>query len=427
MPDIYDINANTKVVYFDDYLQFLLWLDDYYANKLTNLNCQRIKQGLEAKVPRYANDISKYGTTNLSLINGPITTYLFNNELDRYIEEFNDRTAKSDKRNLEQKRKIKFTSQEIGIFSFDLASAGLIRSFEYFSPLLNRIVANSDVFSREEDGKVVFYHIHQDEIPEHDLDLRYGLWYSPFLKINIDPKDAVEKTLPNGETGYYLPYSPEVPEHAVEQRQKVSEDGRPIFTSTTKKSFVYLPELKLNLPKVDLILPVSFSWGVNAATQMLYNCFAPITVGLKLEQSNVKTSMVTITGSRSGNKTVYTVIKIKQPKNRIDRNRIASIMSDGRFFRRLFFSSVVANYDYVGWGNDLVDGLGFPINDVDTLRDLYSDILRQRQEFDNVSAQTVTTQNKLFFRQCLNERAAVAEYDRMINVIQNLGTPNGNN
>src|SRR5574343_2020 len=421
MAKIFDISNTEKTFYFDSFQEFKTWVDDNYFNNLSNAKTTQARSRLEGGVASNASDISWYGTTNVSKVDD-INEFLFNNELDRYLNDFQNRTVSTDATDLEQKRKIKFTSLEIGIFSFDLASAGLIREYEYYSSLLNSIVDSSKVFSRDESGKTVFYHFAEKEIPEHDLIMKNGLLKSGLLNMSFEPDSMPSRVNENGLTVYYHPYTPEIPEHIVEQRQKTTDDGQPKFTSTTKKSFIYMPPLEGILPKIDLVATVSFSSSVRANSEMLYNCFAPIAVGLKLEKSNVKTSLYSITSFRmENNRRINIIFKIKDQSERIDKNRIASIFADGRFFRRNFFKCIVSTAEAAGF-TDYFDqfGLGYPENDTTYLRQRMTDCLERLKQYDDYGKKTVSMKNKIFFRQCLSQNAAEAEYNRVVQEIKQL-------
>jgi len=94
-------------------------------------------------------------------------TLLFNDQdLETETRQLSNNTIPSIDFDLEQKKQLEFTSQEIGIFSFDLASLGLIRVFEYYSPLLKRNVDANCVRSfKVDENKLIFYHVYVAEIP----------------------------------------------------------------------------------------------------------------------------------------------------------------------------------------------------------------------------------------------------------------------
>ena len=98
-------------------------------------------------ITRNARDLTKFGTTDTSLVTNNIDTYLFNNELEGFLNTLRARTVNLDVIDIDQQKAIKFTEQEIGVFSFDLASLGLIPVIEFYSSLLNKVVSGNLVKS----------------------------------------------------------------------------------------------------------------------------------------------------------------------------------------------------------------------------------------------------------------------------------------
>jgi hypothetical protein len=176
-------------------------------------------------INRRARDSNWYGTSDVNLITENIDTYLFNNELDSYLNNVRSRTISLDVIDLDQQKSIKFTEQEIGVFSFDLASLGLIPVVEYFSPLLQKIVSGNLVRSEKlENGTRYFYHIHKLEIKEHIVEFndKFNGLYSNVLNRVVTKNEVIEKEV-NGDIVFYYPFTPEIQKHAVEKRQKIDE------------------------------------------------------------------------------------------------------------------------------------------------------------------------------------------------------------
>lgn len=137
-----------------------------------------------------------YGTTDTSWKSQPISTFLFNNELDTFLQSFRNQTVNVDIIDIDQQKAIKFTEKEIGIFSFDLASLGLIKVFEFFSPLLDKIVNPDFIRSYKNDkGELVFYHVYTPYVPKHicKYDIDKNGYYSNILKRNINKSELVEE------------------------------------------------------------------------------------------------------------------------------------------------------------------------------------------------------------------------------------------
>lgn len=126
-----------------------------------------------------------YGTASgremKEVAKGQITTYLYQSELMDFLKRAKDLFREISIGGAFEKDRLVATDLSIGVFSFDLASQGLYRPMEYFSPELNRLidpdlvistqVADTDeyVFTYKEDG-VVYVLIQQQEGTKAILD-----------------------------------------------------------------------------------------------------------------------------------------------------------------------------------------------------------------------------------------------------------------
>ena len=227
---------------------------------------------------------SWFGTTNANSVLGNLDTYLFNPELDSFLSSFRGQTVNVDVVDIDQQKAIKFTDLEIGIFSYDLASLGLIPVVEYYSGLLDKVVSpNYVIGEKNQDQKTIFYHIYTPFVPMHKVsfELSKNGYYSEILKRNVAKSELVEVV--NGNDIYMaFPQRDEIPKHIVEQRQKIDDNGNKKFSSTFKKSFIYIPQVEKPLPRIDIICIVSYPSCVDAQTEMIYNSMPDIALAEKL-------------------------------------------------------------------------------------------------------------------------------------------------
>lgn len=405
-------------------------LDSYnrFINEIDNVAQGRARTAFD----RYSDldrarrraEKSWYGTDDPNLITKDIDTFLFNNELDSFLQSFRNNTLNVDVIDLDQNKAIKFTEKEIGIFSFDLASLGLIRVYEYYSPLLKKIVDGNLVKSRKaENGDLIFYHIYQPFIPKHYLkwNEKENGYYSTILKRKVPIKDLVEEVTPNIE--FYFPEREEIPEHEVERIQAKDENGKPKFSTTFKKSFVYIPKIEKPLPRIDLIVAANFNADVNAETQMIYASMAAITIAEKLSNSSVQYRIIaaypvlSTYPTATNNKEQYAFVVLKKEGEGLDKNKMAVLLSDGRFFRYQQFRGFVATqYDA---GNDdkiSIDGIGRGIMDSNQIKQAYIDLLQKSPNPDDQEAAN-NPQTKIVFSGALSRRAAEDQYNQIISQI----------
>ena len=370
-----------------------------------------------------------YGTTDANVVAGEKTTFLYNNELSRFINNVRDKIVSTDIVDLDQQKKIEFTEQELGIFSFDLASLGLVRVYEYFSPLLNTTVDNDYVRSVSvEDGKTLFYHVKVNAIPKHIIkyDGGNGGYYSKILKKVVQFSELKTEVTDDDIVSYY-PESPEIPEHYVERVQKKNEDGSLKFGTTFKKCFVHIPKPISSLPRIDLIIAASYAVGTNAETEMLWNTMAGLAVAEKLSKSNVNYRIIAaypVETSGIRGKEVYTFVKIKDESEPLNTNMMATLISDARFFRYEMYKGFLTSMFDAGYDANVNNDIGYIKTDNAVLnmfpiRDAYMEYLKTKDGYsDQMAAQNVDS--KISFSQALSERDAIAEYNRVIDKISNL-------
>jgi hypothetical protein len=340
------------------------------------LDEMRSNDYMENYVRRRSNDVEWYGTTDPSLLTSNPTQFLFANELDNFLNTLRNRTINVDTISLDQNKNIKFTEQEIGVFSFDLASLGLIPVYDFYSDLLKKVVKPNYVRAeKDEDGKnkkdadgdLMFYHIYKEEIPEHEIiyDAGLGGFYSPLLKRIVQENEFVTKNI-GGLNQYLFIPQPEVQKHPVERRNQLTKDGKKRFTTTFKKVFVYIPKIEKDLPRIDIIITSSYSYLVRATDEMIYSSMSAIALAEKLSRSGVSYKIVVaFSGStiNDQNKQFYSFITLKSDGQVLDRNLIASSVSDARFYRASAFQTNVAVQYDSGWDDDIGGGLFYIIND----------------------------------------------------------------
>jgi len=95
--------------------------------------------------------------------------------------------------------------------------------------------------------------------------------YSTLLNTFIERDQAQMKTDSNGSIYFVHPYQSEIPKHDVERKQKRNEDGSLKFSSTWKKSFIYIPVQENHIPQLDLFFVSSFAGMRNARTEIFWN------------------------------------------------------------------------------------------------------------------------------------------------------------
>lgn len=409
----------------DDYNQFIQDVEDVaVGNARIGFDRRNDPQYIERNIRSIGE--RWYGTTDESLVKGKLTSYLFNNELQSFLDTFRNNTINLDVIDLDQQKAIKFTEREIGIFSFDLASLGLIRVYEYFSPLLDRVVSPNLVVSQKtEDKKLVFYHIYMPYIPTHKVEynLKQGGYYSTILKRVVQKSELIEVVT---DTDIYMafPERKEIPQHIVDRRQQLDSQGRKKFSSTFKKSFIYIPKVEKSLPRIDIIVAASYPQGVDAKRQMIYSSMAAIAIAEKLSSSGVNYRMIAsypIETSGAGTRQkVFTFVTIKKEGEPLDKNKMAILLSDARQFRFQQFKGFLASQFDAGYDSNINPStIGNAILDDDIVKKAYLEYLRKQDNpEDRLAAENENS--KIVFNGALSEQQAIDQYNRIIREISKI-------
>lgn len=424
--DISSIKSNSRTILFDSYFDYV----DYINNLVPKLqgNAREVYNSifeesyLQSRAQRNEN---WFGTTNFDEVKNDITTFKFNDELKSELEAFDRNNTNIEQIDLEQKKKITFTSQEIGIFSFDLASLGLIPVVEYFSPLLNQIVSGDMVRSyKTGSGDVVFYHIFVSEVPQHFLEQKNGKLFSPILNVFVDEKSPyVVKELIDGKLEFIHLKVAEIPRHDVQQRQVIGENGLPKFSSTWKKSFIYIPQIPFQLPQIDIVIQVSYNANVNARQEMFWTSVAVNAIIEKLSKSNVRFRVYAggaTSWGRNETKMISSLIKLKDLNDPLNINTTSIISADARNFRYQFFKYILtASYD-LGYNSDIDSSLGSAVNNESITKNTLIKALETSKDFGSSKEDSLNPKTKIIINACLSQRQAQDTFDRAIRQIKNL-------
>lgn len=411
------VRPNEKVIVFDGLYKALDFINAVQPN-LTGTP-QSVYDNLidPTAIQRKANDVSWYGTTDSSQVTGQLNRFLFTNELDTFLNSLRSQTVRTDVRDIDQKKKMTFTELEMGVFSFDLASLGLVRVFEYYSPLLQTIVDSNLVTSfKAPSGDLLFFFKGVEGYPTHEVFYNgKGYWESKLLGRPVNFDDVFV-----GSDGKdYIKGVDGIPKHEVERRQKKNNRGLPMFSSTWKKSFIYFPKSNKRLPRIDLIINAAYYSSVNAVNQMIWGTMAGITIAEKLQNSGVNFRMfIADVDEWSNRQTLYKFIKIKDEDEPLNANGLAIASADARFYRNTMFRLSVTSAFELGWGNNITSAISGTLNDTTRIKRAFIDYLKQSQDFDD--ADSIVEDAKIVFRTDLNEQSARNQYNTIVQQIANL-------
>ena len=216
------------------------------------------------------------------------------------------------------------TDLPIGVFSFDLASQGLYRPMEYFSPDLNKII-------------------------------------DPNLVISTRVGDTDE---------YVFTYEENGEVYILVQQQEGTNDGKPIFRTRTKKVNLIRGGRKSisedsdqDAKYVDLFVPIG---GLSYATteQLIYRALPAILVAYNMQIAGIKCSINgvfqlsdTYGKLNKDAESFYITYGVKTYEENLDFNQICLELGDPRIFRGRDFAYISAAFKKL-FNKDVGGGLG---------------------------------------------------------------------
>jgi hypothetical protein len=424
-------NNNTGVVYmYDTYYDYLGFIDEQFKNidKNPTSNAFKIKEeflsnkGIQWYITNFG--AQWFGTTDVSEVSNEITSFLMPDELQTETQELIKQTLPSIDFDLEQKKQLEFTSQEIGIFSFDLASLGLIRVFEYYSPLLKRNVDANYVKSyKVDDNKLVFYHVYVAEVPEHILEQRNGKLFSTLLNTFIERSDAAIRTDKDGNIYFVHPFASEIAKHDVERIQKRNEDGSLKFSSTWKKSFIYIPVQENHIPQLDLFFVTSFAAARNARTEIFWNAVLLNALIELMSKANIRFRVFAGIGNIWRNSDLNIgFTKVKDVNDALDANIISILSGDARSFRFNGFKFYLAGAWESKLDRNISSSFGTVVTNETQLKNALIETLVKTNDFGSSREDTVNPRTKILVPPVTNiaqARDAILSVIRQIEGVSN--------
>lgn len=384
-------------------------------------------QDIIGTVQRRSNKLTWYGTNDTSWAGKKINEYLKINQMQEALNSLASQTVNLEIEDLQQKQTLIFNDRELGIFSFDLASLGLIPVYEYYSNLLKRIVDANFVESYVNDsGDIIYYFVGLPYVPKHQLEysIDFAGYYSKILGRVVGRNEIVEEipTDPNKEILYFFPERNEIPKHDVEQRQSVDESGEFKFTSTYKKSFIQIEKVQKSIPRVDLIIPTGYA-GTVMPDEMFWNSVSISAISRKLSELNIDYRIIASRAIQTytGNKRNYGFINLKSDYEVFDMNQLSVIISDARFFRIDLFRLAYAMQYLSGYGGNFSDEIGYSIREQSEIKSVYMDYLSQQTNESDLEA-SKNPVSKIVIESALSRAAAISSYNNVIQQIRQLVT-----
>lgn len=341
---------------FDNLLEYHRWVNQTIEN-ISSLNeeeTDRFTKDYNDRIIRFNKQWFGEGVTFEELEKG-ITSYKEPELIERLLSQVSDKISTQTKDKIKA-RKVKFNPNGLGVFVFDRASMGMYRLNEFYSPSKNKVVA-----------------------PE-----------------------LVRKT----SLGYELISDGSV----IQQRGEEKSDGKPKIRTTSKNVYAYFPKINKERQAVELYISCGAHSKIKAE-ELLYSGISAIVVAELLEKAKIQTKISVVFGSSPDGytKNAYAcLVPVKKYDEPLDKNILALLSSDPRFFRYEGFKGIVSIYDY--FRKPVPPSLG---------RGMTKDTLIEVIEKSNYSKKTKLAPNRFYFGWTFSEEEAITQINETIDEIAN--------
>lgn len=341
---------------FNDLLEYHNWVNQTIANisSLNKVQVERFSKDVIERHIRLNKEWYGEGVSYDELKKG-ITTYKEPELIERLLNRVADKISAQTKDKIKA-RKVKFNPNGLGVFVFDRAAMGMYRLKEF---------------------------------------------YSPSQRSRVEP-DLVRKS----KTGFELISDSSF----VEQRWEEKQDGKPKIRTTTKNVYAYFPKVSKERQAVELFISCGGSSQVTAQ-ELLYSGISAIVVSELLEKARIQTKISVVFGSSPDgySKTAYAcLVPVKQYDEPLDKNVLALLTSDPRFFRYEGFKGIVSIYDY--FQREAPDSLG---------RGMTKEYLENVIEKSDYSKKAKLAHNRFYFGWTFSEEAAINQINDTVDEIAN--------
>ena len=295
--------------------------------------------------------------------------------------------------------------------------------YEYYSPLLNELISPNLVKSETvSDGKKIYYYVGNPYIKKHEVNYvaKEEGYYSTILNRNVDKNELLQEEGEDKIIVLYYPEKLEIKRHEVERIQAKDKNGKDKFATTFKKCFINIPKIENTLPRVDIIIPISYSWD-ETSNQTFWNSIAMVSICERLTQANVDYRVIACYGLTVNNKYVYDFVNIKNENQPLDKNQLSLLISDMRFFRVEMFRTFYASLYDAGYKgvNDFTKSIGSINVNTNDIKSTYIEYLsKQSSQTDRLASQI--SNSKIVLPPALTGAEALSSYNTVINQISTL-------
>lgn len=337
--------------------QFFKSFDDYmdYVDK----NWDSVPDDYRSKSSStFTNPSKKFvGSDDLELLKGKIKEFIDPKALDSAVDNIKELFSLIDLGGAFAKDKMVATDLPIGVFDFSLASQGLFRPQEYYSPELNKII-NPDFVKTISGNPTTYTYTEKIDGEKKTFNLIQQQEGTFSLK---EKNEYISQLISEGKTE----------QEATILATDKFPNAKLVFRTKTKKVNLIrqskvLKENQVDKEKyVDLFINVG---GLKDQTprSLMFKAMPCLLLSYFLDKAGIKTrilglfantvSAISESRERSPNRYMESFV-IKDYEEGLDFNEIAIITADSRVFRYKVFKAIVVNF-YKMFNLDIGSGLG---------------------------------------------------------------------
>jgi hypothetical protein len=236
----------------------------------------------------------------------------------------------------------------------------------------------------------------------------------------VIPKELLVRVQTATDDYYVYPERLEIKRHKVEKIQKLDKNGNKKWTTTFKKSFIEIPKVEKPLPRIDIIVPVSYYVG-NSAEEIKYNSLALIKLVENLSNIGINVRVIasySTTENRRNRDTIYSFISIKKEDEPLDKNKMSILLSDARYYRLKRFDLITSMYSDINV-EDAVDGSWRTISNADEIKRNYMEFLSKQSNPSDILA-SQNPNSKIVTNPVTNLQDAINTYTNLLNEIRRI-------
>jgi len=196
----------------------------------------------------------------------------------------------------------------------------------------------------------------------------------------------------------------------------LNPNGTKKYATTFKKCFVYIPKVEKPLPRIDIIVPFSFSANDNADT-LKFNAIPAIALAESLSKIGINYRLIATYPIEAGRTKIYQYITLKKEGEALDKNKIALFIGDPRYYRYQRWRGILSSFSDLDKDSEGGDGNWNTIKDINLIKSNYVSFLSKSTNMEDIES-SKRLDTKIIQNRVSSEIGALNEYERIIKEIK---------